>query len=544
MAEELDLTEDQKAAIESDHNMVITACPGSGKTTVVVEKIRKNLLNLSDFQGVIGVTFTVKASKELSKRSKRDGFNIKASFFGTIDHFCLSEIIYPFISHLYPDKPESLECKTFEELDPLDKDALPKLNEPSVSFCSTDFATYDAQFQEHYKKGIVLLEAVGVIACHIIESSNACRRYIKARYKSLFIDEYQDSSEPQHQLFLSLMNIGLQSTAVGDVQQSIYAWRGSSSEYIQQLIDKDDVFEHHIVNINHRCHKSITNYANRLFDPECKLHLTDDIRVYRRVYEGTQEDVVLKLNTLIPKIAKKFSIEMYSDIAVLVRSNRSLEYVKANCSIPARVYTDDPLVSINTPVTKLYSALLLYKFDHTSLINDVLDKIGFDTDFSRQKLFGIRKLIQSVRDCSEDATQGLLESIPVQLLKNASLPRENEALKVVLGNSDYLKQYKSPNNNEIQVMTLHKAKGLEFSVVIHLDLYDWVFPFRRPDPDFSNRIYPSWDQELNLHYVGITRAKTACLLVHSSQRLNSRGETKRGTPSPFLELPSLEGLYK
>ena len=79
-----EFTLDQQAAIDSHSNMVITACPGSGKTSVVVEKIRREIISLQAFKGVIGITFTVKASKELKQRCKKDGLDTKASFFGTI----------------------------------------------------------------------------------------------------------------------------------------------------------------------------------------------------------------------------------------------------------------------------------------------------------------------------------------------------------------------------------------------------------------------------------------------------------------------------
>lgn len=68
-------TKEQADVISADGNMVITACPGSGKTTVIVEKIRNEIDGLNEFQGVIGITFTVKASKELRKRCKAGAFN-------------------------------------------------------------------------------------------------------------------------------------------------------------------------------------------------------------------------------------------------------------------------------------------------------------------------------------------------------------------------------------------------------------------------------------------------------------------------------------
>ncbi len=130
-------TPDQQAAIDSNSNMVITACPGSGKTSVVVAKIRNEIPELKNHRGVIGITFTVKASKELKKKCKKDDFNTKSSFFGTIDHFCLSEIIMPFAKRIWGVTENRLECITYEELDEAYKANLPELNEVGTVFLPT-----------------------------------------------------------------------------------------------------------------------------------------------------------------------------------------------------------------------------------------------------------------------------------------------------------------------------------------------------------------------------------------------------------------------
>lgn len=93
-------------------------------------------------------------------------------------------------------------------------------------------------------------------------------------------------------------------------------------------------------------------------------------------------------------------------------------------------------------------------------------------------------------------------------------------------------------------MTIHKSKGLEFELVYHLDLYDWIHPKRKFVRGCFDVIYDNWEQELNLHFVGITRAKNYCVLVTSTSRLNRDYETKVGNPSQFLSLPGLDGLYQ
>jgi len=540
---DIQFTPDQVRAIESEANMVITACPGSGKTSIVVENIIREVEDLKSYQGVIGITFTVKASKELKKRCKKNGVNTKSSFFGTIDHFCLSEIIYPFISRIYGVTVIPLECKLYNDLDEDLRAGLPDLGTVGNELKTKDYNSYEPVIKELYTKGIIVLETFGVLSVHVINNSSGCKKYIKSKYTSLYVDEYQDSSEPQHQLFISLLYLGLKAVAVGDIQQSIYAWRGSDPQYIQDLIAKPDVFEHHIVNINHRCHPSINNYANRLFNANSVVQPTEEIRVYQWVLNGNQLSAVQQINDSINKLVNDGLASSLSEIAILVRSNRSLEFVKKGLTVPFRVYNDDPLSSINTHATKVLNGLLFYYFDSTFLANDILEATEQFRTLSTTARKEFRKTIKALRDIPQDELKNNLISICQALIEIDLTKVEENALGRTLGDEFIIKQYKPIDQNEVQVMTLHKSKGLEFEVVFHLDLYDWVFPRREFIQGCYDEVFSDWDQELNLHFVGITRAKKYCILVSSTRRLNSNDEEKNGNKSQFMTIQGLAGLY-
>jgi DNA helicase II / ATP-dependent DNA helicase PcrA len=536
-------TNEQIAAIDSSASMVITACAGSGKTKVIVEKIKKELKDIKSHKGIIGITFTVKASKELKRKCSADAFDIKRSFFGTIDHFCLSEIIYPFYTRIFGIEKRDIQCITYSELDEIFKVNLPDLNASEVVFTTDSYELYHHEFLRHLENGFILLEAVGVIANKIVEASLACQRYLLARYTSVYVDEYQDSSQAQHKLFLNLLSIGLRAVAVGDIQQSIYAWRGSSPMHIQELVSRRDLFEHHIVNINHRCHPSIVNYSNRLFSPACILHDADSLRVFRRVFNGTQIDLAVELNTYIPQTAENFGVKSLNEVAVLVRNNQGLRYLRDGLNIPNRIYTDDALNAINTRATNLFSDLLKYRFDPNFLTNDVTEFEQIGSKLSPSKIQEIRKNITQLAALNNGELEGKIIDVAASLLQNEISIKEISALRDVISNPDMIAQYSPSSKEEVQIMTLHKSKGLEFEIVFHLDMYEWIFPYRQYTSDFNKPVYPTWDQELNLHYVGITRAKTACILAYSNKRLNSSGEVKKSDPSAFLNSISLEGLF-
>ena len=69
----MELTDAQKIIVEQDGNCVVLATPGSGKTFVISEKIRRILLGdeLRDYQGVIAISYTRKAAKNLRIESLR-----------------------------------------------------------------------------------------------------------------------------------------------------------------------------------------------------------------------------------------------------------------------------------------------------------------------------------------------------------------------------------------------------------------------------------------------------------------------------------------
>jgi len=129
-------------------------------------------------------------------------------------------------------------------------------------------------------------------------------------------------------------------------------------------------------------------------------------------------------------------------------------------------------------------------------------------------------------------------------LNETPTDREIKTLDEILASEELLNKYNFQENNELQIMTLHKSKGLEFEIVIHLDLYEWILPFRNFTGDWNDPPdYPNYRQDLNLHYVGVTRAKNACYLIYSDRRLNSSNQSRQGTPSYFLHKNGLNGLF-
>lgn len=534
-------TPQQTLAIDYTGSMVITACPGSGKTTVIKEKIRNITDCLPEHKGVIAITFTKKASSELERRCKAEGHNVKHSFFGTIDSFCLKEIIIPFLSRVWGGTPT--ECKV-----------LKKLESPYNHFIESNFAgtpsviniNQDPGYKKLYDEGILWMGSFSALALKIINESSAAKRYIKARYSHIFIDEYQDSSLSQHELFLKINELGLCSIAVGDVWQSIYEFRGGNSELLLELVSNTECFKHFEINFNHRCHPSISNYASRLLEPSYVLLPADEIRVFRRRLNGNLKDAAVTISSWISGwlSSGEWNLEKANQIAILARKEKSLILFCPGLNLNFRLYVDTPLDKIGTDCSDLYKDLLAYKYGSISTAQEFINKVFDGVIVDDNTLLLLRKKIKTIRN--ELKNEDLIHKFHdiAYILGINSTEHTDGAVIRTISDDILVKQFKPLDDNEIQVMTLHKSKGLEFKLVFHLDLDEWSFPFREYNSEdrYTPR-YPTLQQELNLHYVGITRAENCCILINSSLRENASGDFKNTDESYFFKLPQLNNLY-
>lgn len=543
-------TKQQKLILDYDDNSVVIASPGSGKTFVISEKIKRNLKGLLEHQGVIAISYTNKASTELKNRSLSNGENPMSSFFGTIDKFNLSEIIIPFAKHLFGipktqikiTKLSSLQIEERENFDWFDKNlTLEKLPDANVDI-----------LKSYYLNGSIFIETIGLLANYIFTNSIACQNYIRARYKFIYIDEYQDSGFDQHQIFQKINLLNIKATAVGDLNQSIYAFSGKDAKYLEELT-KNETFKYFKLDKNHRCHPSIINYSNYLLNPKTELISTEQNLIFFSRIKGNEQAIARWLDQKIRAIQVSFKIEKRNKIAILTRTTRTGAIINAELKEPHKLSVSNELDTNLNVWSSIFSNLLYFGYDKNFKFIDVIEVFTSYDNFKNRDLETLKKTKEKIENIFSASTLNREElisefiSVAKVIAPNSKNQESIDLLKSVLGNPIELKSYEPANDNEVNILTLHKSKGLEYDFVFHLDLYEWVFPTKRPgkNSDFKNPIFGDWTQDLNLHYVGITRARKGCWLVSSTQRTNSGGEIKAGKDSEFIWKDKIEELrYK
>lgn len=540
-------TEFQKNIIKCEGNVVVLASPGSGKTFVLSEKIRRVLKDKSilAYQGIIAISYTRKASDNLKKRTIGNGMSCKNSFFGTIDNFCLTQIINCYGYYVFGHPVKELQVIDFSDLNKLGQEHLNWIkSHPDYNKIGN---AKILSLQKLFLKGYVLVESLELLALHIINKSDACRRYIKARYKYVFIDEYQDADTYTNELFLFLIKLGMTGVAVGDENQSIFGFAKKSSTYLKALKDNKD-FKTFRLSENFRCSIPIINYSNRLLDQNSQTYKTDREGVYLVRVNGSEKNISDFIDNELDKIKRKFKVIDNNEIAILVKNDRTQRIIDASLKTPHRFIRTTRLDLDLNPRSRLFALLLYFYFDEKISFLSVLDEyVDYDmlSIFSKQRLHEECKIIKSIEEENICELTNHFNKIADIVLPKVQEGFSRKKLKEVLDNKTELDSYKPLLSDEIQLMTLHKSKGLEFDIVFHLNMCEWILPFKKvEDNDFYNPLYPNWEQDLNLHYVGITRARKACYLVRGTQRRNSENCLKNAKDSEFLSLNELTKLRK
>lgn len=528
----MNFTNDQKNAIQDvENNSVIMACPGSGKTTVLINKMSLCCEKLKKHNGIVGLSFTKKSSGELKKKFQRKTISSNLNYLGTIDSFFINEIIRPFLPKLWDCDHDDIEIVNIL----MEEEAIPFIQEyTNREICLTDIQG-DSAFKGLFSSGKIWQRTVTPLALFVIRNSSICRRYILSRYKYLFVDEYQDTSLAQHLVFLELLGLGLKFTAVGDIDQSIYRWRDAVPENMESLVSEHG-FKEYTIDKNHRCDPSIDLYA-RVFLKNINENEITDKNIFRLHINNLGRSRYAKLDDFIQKIKDDNKFE-FSDFVILAANNATVQHYAKNTNHNYKIYEDDPLDSMNHYIAQLCSDLLLYKYRKNYSSYSIYE--NYKTRFVNFKLNNFKSEVKKLKiENDADGICQIIENIIVKTSYSGNYENFILGTKSIINNPHLLKKYQPSNKNELQIMTIHKAKGLEFKVVIHIGLEEWVLPRRT----IINRqcYFQDFEGDKNLHYVAITRAEKFCYLVDMSLRVNAQFREMEANKSEFL---CIEGLNK
>lgn len=420
------------------------------------------------------------------------------------------------------------------------------------------------------------------LANEALDEDENTYNYYSNCFKYILSDEFQDISKSQS-LLLKKLNTK-NTMIVGDPLQAIYSFRGGNSKYILDFEKDYSNAKIAHLNKNYRCSEDIIKtanvFANTIPDSKHKNYRESiannkafkkpEFAIYKDEWEEADK-IADKINVLV----KEYK---YKDIAILARTNAQLTKIQSTFHeklipfsiVNGSLFTDLPEIKLLIS----YLKLALYENDNESFrylynkpnrwldrkflqevennskrrnvsfyssmmsidrrnwrFKNGIDEIYEVVNYLQNKRFSsIGDMISYLRvrlNIDEFVTKGKQadDGSYVEQIENMNAfeniaKKYTDLEKFIMYLDDITKDLQIDNENKIQLLTIHKSKGLEYPVVFIIGCSDGLLPHNK-SKDLND--------EKKLFYVGITRAEKE--LYISSILSNNATEMKI---SPFV----------
>ncbi len=584
------LTAEQHAAVIYPGHIMLSACPGSGKTRAIIAKLMRAVEDVRGTPRAIAcITYTNTAVYEIEARLRRhlpadDELHFDVS---TIHSFCLNHILRPF-RHLVPGlerhcqilTPDSdafatfvtnacadhnrfnLRRSDFEEFANLQVNLK---GEPiGASVVSGGVRPLEAQlfWQLIRKKGYVDFCSILYLSYCLLRDHPYIADALASRFAALMVDEFQDTTDIQVEI-LALIAQRRRTTffLVGDPSQSIFGFAGARPDLAADFAERIGAATHLTLTRNFRSSRHIVAHAETLLPRAPPMIAAGPHRDYQQppVHRHASSAFSIITDQFLPALAA-LSIPL-GNAAVLAPTwftlfplGRQLRQYGIPIVGPgARPYRRNRLMAplaeqicgyLITPEGAAIPAI------ERALYNTLLEMTGSPparilTYDGRTVVFRLIAAAARLQQNHSAAKDWLLAAAPAfsTILSEAGLITPAE---VPLLQASVLEMFRDMQNNRVDIdhltlddlgiyaspetalklATLHNAKGREFDAVAMIDLHEGRIPFYRATTQAEI------DDARRLFYVGVTRAR--CLLLYSTDE----GD-RRNRPTRFL---TVEGV--
>lgn len=586
---DITLTDKQKSAVTSTSlNTAVIAGPGSGKTRVLTERICYLVSELHvPKENILALTFTNKAAAEMKKRVVerlgKDYGNMNIMTFHKLGLQILREngnlIGY---SNGVEIADNSTRYNIVREL--LSKYSIKdvKLSETvqNISFYKNGVYVNDASIlkiideynESLFKQGVMDLEDLICKSVQLLTENPLIRQFYQKLFPYILIDEYQDINEPQKAMIDLLSSETTNMFIVGDDDQCIYEWRGSTPQLLQDFINEkkpyiirlEDNFRSNeeIVSLSGNFIKSnIKRIQKKLLPSKEKKETSDKQKIiYNRYPSAEREgfgiaDIILDL--------QENKGYQSGDIAILVRGQKQIKAIREALlekGIECYEHTTGDLgftnfVKVLNTVNSMNNKNLMsainfpnkvlgnvgyrklceaHNWDNINYVSNFEQMCGLDEEFRNKEIFVNRyNLIKGLFNDKDRLSLPEIINILMNYYQNENyLVNEEKSANIRLceqvleiakkysqeccetssqctlqGFIDYI-NYVLQDESEtgidtekVNIMTCHRAKGLEFPVVFIPGVQVGVFP-----NDYFVHSEADLEQERRLFYVTMTRA--------------------------------------
>ena len=606
------LNEEQIEAVKHNEGpCLVLAGAGSGKTKVLTNRIAYLIENGVRDYNILAITFTNKAAKEMRDRVYNLVGDV-ASFIGTFHSLGLRIIrencgylnLPSNFSIIDSDDVLTVIKKILKDMNLDTKQYSPSYIRNRISFIKNQMLSemeLDKFFNTpidkivvdvYYKYNERLIASAAVdfddlllMPVRLFEHNKEILEHYQERYKYILIDEYQDTNPVQYKLSKLLASKYKNIFVVGDMNQSIYAFR--QADYHNIVNFEKDYANAKTIKLEHN-YRSTNNILNAANDVISHNKERKDLRLYSDKGDGPKitylrsYDEKHEISLVIDEINKLY-LDGYEpkDVAILYRTNaqsRAIEEVFASKGIPYKIYGSYYFYN-RKEIKDLISYLKLIYNDKDeislrriinvpkrgigdSAIKDIelranLNQCSMYDALESKKELEFKDIIESIKKTSENLS---LTELIDEVLDKSGMKKELEDSHLIEDETrlENLMEFKSitasyeertgsvnlgdfleeislvsdqanhtEDGNVVTLMTLHSAKGLEFPVVFMVGMEEGIFPHN------MSIMEDNIEEERRLCYVGITRAKEKLYLTNAKRRM-LYGKDQMNVPSRFI----------
>jgi DNA helicase-2/ATP-dependent DNA helicase PcrA len=562
------LDQEQAAAVRITRGpLVIHAGAGSGKTRVIAHRVAYTVATGAvDARRILVVTFTDKAAGEMAERLAALGLpgvaarTFHAAALAQLRHFwparhdgapapAVLDSKIPIVGRLARGLPGGYRFTTAKDLADEIEWAKSRRLRPATYGAESGsrippipaelfvrlWATYE---QEKDRAGRLDFDDMLTRTVDLLESDETAAATVRARYAWFSVDEYQDTNPLQQRLLELWLGDRDDLCVVGDEDQTIYTFAGATSAFLTGFAGRFPGAREVTLDRNYRSSPQILALANRLLasegrrkrlvatqpagplptirrcaDGDAELALiTATIR--RRIDDGTppaEIAVLVRVNAQVPPIEAALT---RAGIAFRVRGQRFFERTEVRQAL--RLVRRLPAAARGHELGDALEARLR-------------SDLGFDPDGdaagaeARERTASLSLILEIARTAAASASApGPATGVDGHAaeLDLAALVAELEARAAAeaAGSAD-----------GVNLLTLHRAKGLEWDAVLLPGLEEGTLPIRQAADDED-----ALAEERRLLYVGLTRARRHLVLSWAERRAGPGDRESARRPSRFL----------
>lgn len=234
-----ELSPEQQAACTAPNNVLLTACPGSGKTRTLTHRLAYQVLQKSDSRKIkIAITYTNRAAEEIITRLEDMNIDLSSIWAGTIHQFCMRYIIRPYAMY------SKRLCKGYQIIDDYCKK---KYGHEIAERLGIRLRNFDDPFQYENirteyecllkEKKEIDFDTILLLSEELLSSCPFISSNIASVISSILVDEFQDTNELQYLILSKIYKANKSITLmfVGDANQAIYGSLGGVAKTKQEL---------------------------------------------------------------------------------------------------------------------------------------------------------------------------------------------------------------------------------------------------------------------------------------------------------------------